>query len=198
MQIHVGSGIGSGSTTMAAFDAALNGIGIANYNLVRLSSIVPPGSEIILHESKIPFPMPGTWGDRMYLVMAEKRVDKHNVEAWAGVGWVQDKKTGWGLFTEHEGNSESFVRREITQSLEALMEIRKDFGVFDWSPIQMTVVGRTCSKEPVCALAVAVFQINDWENRPYMISAPQKLAENKKFFWNRRPHSSADQYNTHK
>lgn len=169
MQIHVGSGVGTGQTRMAAFDAALNKVGIANYNMLRLSSIVPPKSEIIVHDGRIPFAMPGKWGDRLYLVMAEQRVDKHNVEAWAGIGWVQDKKTGRGMFTEHEGTSESFVRREITQTLEALMKLRDPEGDFDWGPIQMTVVGGVCNDKPVCALAAAVFQVSDWNNKPYLI-----------------------------
>ena len=184
MQIHIGSGIGFGPTTMAAFDSALNEVGIANYNMLRLSSIVPPHSDIIVHDGNIPFAFPGTWGDRMYVVMAEKRIDKHNAEAWAGVGWVQDKKTGQGMFTEHEGNSEAFVRREIKQTLEALMKIRNDDETFDWGPIQMTVVGETCTNEPVCAMAAAVFQISDWNNKPYIIESTQKPAETKNHFWN--------------
>lgn len=129
MQLHVGSGIGTGPTTMAAFDSALNEVGIANYNLIRLSSVVPPASNIAVHNGKIPFAMPGKWGDRLYVVMAEMRTDKHNVDAWAGVGWVQDKKSGRGMFTEHEGESEDFVRREITQSLDAFKQMRDRAGV---------------------------------------------------------------------
>jgi hypothetical protein len=41
--------------------------------------------------------------------MAEMRVDTPNIEAWAGIGWVQDKETGKGLFVEHEGNSQHTV-----------------------------------------------------------------------------------------
>lgn len=174
MQIHVSSGVGTGPTTMAAFDDALNKVGIANYNMIRLSSIVPPKSEIFLHEGRLPFALPGTWGDRMYLVMAEKRVERRNAEAWAGVGWVQDKKTGKGMFTEHEGASEAYVRNEIIQTLEALIETRKTAGDFEWGPVQMTVVGQACKGQPVCALAVAVFQISDWNNNPLLLKLKRK------------------------
>ena len=93
--------------------------------------------------------------------MAESRVDTPNVEAWAGIGWVQDKKTGKGLFVEHDGNSEEAVRRDITQSLEALMATRNvDFG-----EIKMKVVGKTCTHHPVCALVVAAYLISaSWDN----------------------------------
>ena len=144
---------------MAAFDAALNDAGVANYNLIRLSSIIPPASTI-----KVAQPIsgqPGKWGDRLYVVMADMRVDTPNMEAWAGIGWVQDKKTGKGLFVEHEGTNEATVRRDIKASLEAMMGLRSvDFG-----EIQMEVVGRTCTHDPVCALVVAVYQASSWRKK---------------------------------
>ena len=167
MKIHLASGIGTGPTTLAAFDAALNDAGIANYNLLRLSSVIPPQSEIIQNlTSSIPAKdLPGEWGDRLYLVMAEQREDKPNAEAWAGVGWVQDSETKKGLFVEHEGNSEKQVRRDITQSLVALMATRNvDFG-----PINMQVIGRTCTIHPICAMVVAVYQTSDWTNGAHLI-----------------------------
>ena len=169
MNIHVAAGVGSGPTELSAFDAALNHAGIANYNLIRLSSVIPPASEIIVHDTgAIPADtMPGNWGDRLYVVMAEQRAEHPNAEAWAGVGWVQDKSTGKGLFVEHEGNSEASVRRDIEQSLEALMATRKvDFG-----PIHMKVVGETCEHLPVCAMVVAVYQASDWQNGAELLGA---------------------------
>ena len=44
MQIHLASGVGSGPTELAAFDAALAAAGVANYNLLYLSSVIPPAS----------------------------------------------------------------------------------------------------------------------------------------------------------
>jgi len=160
MKIHVASGIGTGPTKLSAFDSALNEAGVANYNLIRLSSVIPPSSDIIDHDKGIQDKVSGSWGDRLYVVMAETRVDTPNAEAWAGIGWVQDKKTGKGLFVEHEGGSEKAVRSDIQQSLEGLMATRNvDFG-----PVQMKVVGRTCLHQPVCALVIAVYRSCDWGN----------------------------------
>jgi len=164
MKIHIGSGVGSGPTKLSAFDAALNDVGIANYNLLRLSSVIPPESDLVIHDGGIDQKMPGKWGDRLYLVMAEMRVDTPNVEAWAGIGWVQDKETGQGLFVEHEGNSEKSVRSDIKQSLEALMATRN----INYGEIKMHVVGKTCVHLPVCAMVVAVYQASDWENNPHL------------------------------
>lgn len=158
MKIQVSSGIGIGPTKLSAFDSALNDAGVANYNLLRLSSVIPPKSEIIIHKYGEASKISGKWGDKLYVVMAETRVDTPNVEAWAGIGWVQDNKTGKGLFVEHEGNSEEAVRRDIKQSLEALMATRNvDFG-----EISMNVVGRVCTHHPVCALVVAAYESDGW------------------------------------
>ncbi len=160
MIIKVSAGIGIGPTQLSAFDSALNDAGVANYNLIRLSSVIPPKSEIQVSKQSLTN-LPGQWGDRLYVVMAEQRAHIPNEEAWAGIGWVQDKKTGKGLFVEHEGSSEKSVRNDITQSLEALMATRNvDFG-----KINMEVVGTTCKHLPVCAMVVAVYQASDWDNK---------------------------------
>lgn len=166
MKVHLSTGVGSGPTALSAFDSALNAAGIANYNLLKLSSVIPPKTELVHHDKAIPADvMPGQWGDRLYVVMAEMRATTPNTEAWAGIGWVQDKKTGKGLFVEHEGGSETTVRRDIEQSLSALMATRNvDFG-----PIHMKVVGKTCTHHPVCAMAVAVYQASDWENAAHLM-----------------------------
>ena len=167
MNIHLASGIGTGPTKLAAFDAALNDAGVANFNLLRLSSVIPPKSNIIIEDNKVPSKaINGKWGDRLYLVMAEKRVDTPNAEAWAGIGWVQDPKTAQGLFVEHEGESKKAVSRDITQSLEALMATRK----IDYGEIKMKLTGKICDNKPVCALVVAVYQSSDWQNKASMIS----------------------------
>jgi len=166
MQIHIASATGTGPTKLAAFDAALNNNGIANYNLLILSSVIPPESEIIVQPEAIPAEiMPGKWGDRLYVVMAEERTNVVNKQVWAGIGWVQDSKTKKGLFVEHEGHSEAEVRNDITTTLQALMKTR---GI-DFGEIHMEVRGATCKGEPVCAMVTAVYQASDWANGAHFI-----------------------------
>jgi arginine decarboxylase len=163
MKIHVTAGTGTGTTKLSAFDAALNDAGVANYNLLRLSSVIPPESTVVTHDTE-PIPdhlLPGVWGDRLYIVMAEQRVETPNEEAWAGIGWVQEGTTRKGLFVEHEGSSEQAVRNDIEQSLRGLMKTR---GI-DFGEIHMHVTGITCIVEPACALVIAVYQASDWNNK---------------------------------
>jgi arginine decarboxylase len=88
MNILVTHGTGSGPTEISAFDRALVDAGVANYNLLYLSSVLPPASNVIEEKPK-PYAY-GEWGDRLYVVMAQMRVSKANDEAWAGIGWMQD------------------------------------------------------------------------------------------------------------
>ena len=155
MDIAITKGIGVGPTEIAAFDQALVKAGIANYNLLYLSSVIPPGSRL---QNRTPKAYEfGDWGDRLYVVMAQQRAVHINQEAWAGIGWIQDN-TGRGLLVEHEGSSENTVRADIENSLAALSHNRKQkFG-----SINMLVAGITCVDQPVCAMTVAVFEGGVW------------------------------------
>lgn len=156
MRIEIASGTGTGATTLAAFDAALIGAGVANYNLIPLSSVVPPHAELVPLEG--PASPGGEWGDRLYVVMAQHREALAGHEAWAGIGWVQSPECRRGLFVEHHGTSRLEVERDIHASLASLTTARgMDFG-----PVQSLVVGTTCGDTPCCALVVAVFQTAGW------------------------------------
>ncbi len=157
MKIHIVSGTGSGPTKLAAFDTALVKAGIANHNLIYLSSVIPPGSEIIQEKRPLNSKL-GNWGDRLYVVMAEIRVAEPNTEACAGIGWVQGKDTAKGFFAEHVGENEKTVRRDIEQSLKTFMSTRK----LSPRPINMKLASIVCKTEPVCALVAAVFQAENW------------------------------------
>jgi arginine decarboxylase len=149
---------GTGPTALAAFDAALRDAGIANFNLLRLSSVIPPDTEVIPiggRASRID----GGWGDRLYVVMAEIRADRPGREAWAGIGWVQDEVSGKGLFVEHEGYAEHQVRNDIEQSLGALVAGRPED---EFGPMQSVVHGVRCEDLPACAMVTAVYESEPW------------------------------------
>lgn len=153
--ITITSGVGSGDTSLAAFDAALWEAGIANYNLIKLSSIIPKGSIVktgqLKHNGKDGF------GYKLYVVLSEKRENEKGKEAWAGIGWVQ-AKDGRGLFVEHEGAQKKEVVRQINETLANMMEYRQEtFGEINYK-----VVGIECKDNPVCAIVAAVYKIESW------------------------------------
>jgi arginine decarboxylase len=157
MKLYVATAVGRGATELAAFDAALVGAGVANFNLVRLSSVIPPNSEVVEVE-RCPFAQNGTWGDRLYAVYAEQRTRCPGEQVWAGVGWCQDRDTRRGLFVEHEGATERDVREQIAASLGDLQAIRG----LDLGPIHTSVVGAMCTSAPTCALVICGYGTATW------------------------------------
>lgn len=171
MKIQISKGVGDGPTELAAFDQALVKAGIANFNLIYLSSVLPPGSDVIAPDK--PTRPAGDWGDRLYLVIAQMRTIQRNQEVWAGIGWMQDLKTKQGLLVEHEGHNEGEVRADIENSLKALAKNRRQ----EFGPIHMEVVGGRCENRPVCALVVAVFESEPWlANSSDNLSSFKRLA----------------------
>jgi arginine decarboxylase len=155
--ITVASAVGQARTELAAFDQALWQMAAANFNLIRLSSVIPPGTAVLDAPGARHAPA-GTWGDRLYVVYAEQRASEPGTEAWAGVGWVQDSATGRGLFVEHEGTGEGTVRRQIETSLADLQATRG----LALGPPQMRISGATCVSQPICALVLCVYGSEPW------------------------------------
>jgi arginine decarboxylase len=159
LTIQITTGMGTGPTKLAAFDAALADAGIANFNLIYLSSVIPTGAEIVVAEPPGRACVTGNWGDRLYVVMAQKRVDAFHEQAWAGVGWVQEPESGRGLFVEHTGANEEQVRSDIRASLAALAATRP--GV-DFGEANQVVRGARCDGDPICVVAVATYLAEPW------------------------------------
>ncbi|MGW3602723.1 pyruvoyl-dependent arginine decarboxylase [Micromonospora sp. NPDC005161] len=163
MNILVAGAVGRGPTQLAAFDAALVAAGVADRNLIYLSSVLPPASSV-RQVDRIGC-TPGSWGDRLYCVAAQARTAVPQAEAWAGVGWAQDG-CGRGLLVEHEASDEASLRRLVTTSLDALCRNRGT----SFPRRGIEVAGARCTGQPVCALVVAVFQAVAWE--PARAAAP--------------------------
>ena len=155
MIIFVAAGSGRGTTELAAFDAALVAAGVADRNLIYLSSVLPPDSEVEPVDRIVC--TPGRWGDRLYCVVARADTTCHGAQAWAGVGWAQDD-SGRGLLVEHQAADEVSLRATVNMSLSGMCRNRGTRLPYRG----MKVIGARCVGEPVCALAVAVFEAAAW------------------------------------
>lgn len=158
LRIDVASAIGRGPNPMAAFDAALRATGCANYNLIRLSSVIPPASSIHVVDAASPT---GGWGDRLYVVYAAEFAAAPGESAWAGIGWVQQAPVGAGLFVEHEGRSRDEVDGRISSSLAAMCAGRG---------VELPHTGRhligvdDAGGEHTCALVIATYGAKGWDD----------------------------------
>ncbi len=161
LDITVRSGSGTGRTLLSAFDNALQGAGVADFNLVTLSSVIPPASRI----RNVAGVLSGGHGDLLFCVRAQAFAERPGDEAWAGLGWCVDE-TGGGLFVEHHGDSEQSVVEQIELSL-ADMNTKRGGG---YGPVYMALASAQSTGLPVCAVVVAAYRVSTWhdptETRP--------------------------------
>jgi len=147
---------GVGGTTLSAFHEALVAVDLGHYNLVRLSSVIPPRTGVNT-DGTVSVPV-GQWGDRMYCVYAVQTATEVGEQAWAGIGWVQRLDGQGGLFVEHEGTSEAFVRNAILTSLKDLVAGRES----EYSAPEFVLHGAVCTDAPVCSLVIAPYEAASW------------------------------------
>jgi arginine decarboxylase len=153
--IAMATGLGEGPTALAAFDAALRDAGVANYNLICLSSVIPPGS--VIERRKWVTPRED-WGRRLYCVVSQMREDRPGHAAHAGIGWVREEASGAGLFVELHDSSRGRLDVELRSTLRSMQQGR---GI-DFGAIETEIASITCRLQPVCALAIAVYAAVPW------------------------------------
>ena len=156
LRISVASATGFGGTQLSAFHAALASVNLSQYNLIRLSSVIPPHA-VIDTTTHAPLPV-GQWGDRLYCVYAERRTAVPGTQVWAGLGWVERLDGNGGFFVEHDGESEPEVTHAVNVSIKELAAgCAYPFG-------EPTVIlnGATCVDLPVCTLVIAAYRTAPW------------------------------------
>jgi arginine decarboxylase len=156
-RIRITRSCGAGATRLAAFDAALVAAGLQDFNLVPLSSVVPLGAtlEVVGPDKQLR----GRHGDLLYCVYAAAYATIPGAEAWAGIAWgLRTDGSGAGLFVEHSAPTEAGVHAELSATLGAMMDNRRE----EYVEGGRLVSSATCTDAPVSALVVASFQTAGW------------------------------------
>lgn len=154
LPISIRTAAGTGQTRLSAFDDALWRAGVANYNLIRLSSVIPRQSRITFDTD----PVKGEHGDQLFCVYASTQAERPGDTAWAGIGWTRDE-SGRGLFVEHSAATEESLDSLIQLTLEDMIK-RRGGGYGD---IHSVKVSARYDDQPACALAIATYQVSGWE-----------------------------------
>jgi arginine decarboxylase len=155
MEIIITKGKGTGQTRLSAFDDALHNAGIADFNLISISSIIPPGTRVIARKIK---KRRRNFGDKLYVVLSKASQVDIGKESWAGIGWVQ-AKDGRGMFVEHTAESKTDVTRLIKKSLKDMMRYRSE----QFSLPKYITSGMICKDLPVSAVVAAVYKSEGWD-----------------------------------
>lgn len=118
-RIRVVRGSGTGPTAVAAYDAALADANVHDYNLARLSSVVPPNATVEAVETA---PELGPVGGRLWVVEARGTVQGPG-RAVAALGWATGPDGG--VFYEADGEpDEEAAREQVRSGLAAARELR--------------------------------------------------------------------------
>lgn len=162
MDIMVTTGKGVGKTPIAAFDAALKDAGVNNYNLIYLSSVIPPRSKIKF--GKLP-ENPKEWGNRLYVVKSEMRSRQSGQYIGAALGWVQFED-GRGLFVEHEdiGETKESIEANLQSEIEkSLSDMCKTRGIkINKEKFKAKYCVAKVDNLPSSVIVVAVYKSQGW------------------------------------
>jgi arginine decarboxylase len=163
LTIPIVTAVGHGATLLSSFDDALRRCGVHNYNLIALSSVIPPGTTIARPAG---FHAPvDEHGHRLYVVKADARSDEPGQGVAAGIGWYQ-----WGdargVFVEHEtvGADAAAAEREVADLIHRSL---RDLCTFRGLPFDAERVGCALSvaeveDRPTTALVLAVYRSEGW------------------------------------
>ena len=100
-QVFLTKGVGRHREKLTSFEMALRAAGIEKYNLVKVSSIFPPGCRIISRERGLKHLSPG---EVVFCVMSENSTNESHRLIGASVGLaVPKEKTEYGYLSEHHG-----------------------------------------------------------------------------------------------
>ena len=155
LRIRIATGTGIGPTPLAAFDAALGDAGVANYNLICLSSVIPPHARI---ERARHVTRTEDYGRRLYVVLSQMRETRAGHRACAGIGWLQQHQDGRGLFVELHDSRRDRLQHDIERTLTSMQHQR---GV-RYGAVDSMIAEARCERDPVCALVIAVYKCEPW------------------------------------
>jgi arginine decarboxylase len=150
MNIILSTGRGTGPTARAAYDAALISAGVTHYNMIGLSSVIPPHSRIYREKYLTPA---DDYGKRLYVVTSQMNQERSGQWAHAALGWLQEEKTGRGLFIELHGADLARLQKDLRATADAMRRCRQ----IPYGPMQSEIVSIPCRQQPVWALAIAIY-----------------------------------------
>lgn len=124
-------GVGVAKQQLMSFEMALRNAGIEKFNLVTVSSILPPGCQRITREKGLEILKPG---EVVFCVMAKNNTDEPNRLIAASIGCaVPADGQQYGYLSEHHPNGETDERAaDYAEDLAATM-LATTLGV-DFNP----------------------------------------------------------------
>ena len=140
------SGSGEGNTALTAFDAALLDSGVANTNLLRLTSILPPKCKEVK-----PFKLPLGAIVPVVYSMKTSSTPGELISACVAIG-VPAKDTNAGLIMEYSHSGENAVAEKIIKGM-----VKEGFNKRKWKLKKIIIASaqhKVIKTGAVCAVVV--------------------------------------------
>jgi arginine decarboxylase len=148
-EVFLVTGVGKHPAPVASFEHALRDAGVEPYNLVPVSSILPPDAEFVEPHEGVERLSPG---QVVHAVLGRETVTEGRASAAVGVARAEE---GHGYFIERTGventsDSAETLAREMVETSEKTGDVAESFGV------EATTVADDSGDEHVTAVAAAV------------------------------------------
>ena len=119
-RIFLTKGVGRHKEKLASFEQALRAAGIEKYNIVNVSSILPPGAKILSREKALPSLVQG---QILYCVLSRASTNEPNRLLSASIGMaVPADPSAYGYISEHHSfGQKERVSGDYAEDLAAMM-----------------------------------------------------------------------------
>ena len=155
-EVFLVTGVGNHSAPVASFEHALRDAGVEPYNLVSVSSILPPEAEFVEPHEGVERLSPG---QVVHAVLGRETVTEGRASAAVGVARAEE---GHGYFiersgVENAGDSAETLAREMIETSETAGTSETTGGVAESFSVEATAVAEEGGDEHTTAVAAAVF-----------------------------------------
>ena len=119
-RIFLTKGVGRHKEKLASFEQALRAAGIEKYNIVNVSSILPPGGKVISRDKALPLLIQG---QILYCVLSRASTNEPNRLLSASIGLaVPADPSAYGYISEHHSfGQKERVSGDYAEDLAAMM-----------------------------------------------------------------------------
>ena len=163
-KIFLTRGIGRGETQLQSFEEALREAGIAQFNLVSVSSILPPKAELVSREEGIKMLIPG---QILFTVLARNSDRELNRMISSAIGYaIPTDRNIWGYLSEHHsfGQTENvagqFAEKLAAEMLASTVGAKEDL-VWDDRKNEYTLKDKILTTRHISSTAV-VLRDGEW------------------------------------
>ncbi|HIP62566.1 MAG TPA: arginine decarboxylase, pyruvoyl-dependent [Archaeoglobus profundus] len=154
-KVFLTSGVGHHEDALVSFELALRDAGIEKYNLVYVSSIYPPGCELITKEEGLKYLQPG---QIVFCVMAKMTSNEAGKTIYASIGVaIPENKELNGYLTEYYGYCDE--KEDVGKYAEdkAAYMLETAFGVKPIKTLNVTRKAKVQRGMYTTVIATAVF-----------------------------------------